>query len=1069
MAATLFPAADVPARAPTAAPWQAPEPPVATGAGAAVPRGFYLVTLLLSFALTLSFIQGFRGVLMGRVLDALLPWVGAGLAMLLLAPVFAVFVRPAFLCAKGAAACGAGRILILLCQSEKWDVAGVRLPPNVIYFVGEFLVFAGFCAALVALAGGAGRFVKQGFSRKVYAGSLASGFLFAFAWQMTGRYLGLAWSLEGGIAIGLATVFLGVAFYWCAGGGILARGDEAASACYTAPAFLGSLGAAFMLGVQMMLLLLWVTRPEVMAYHARRPYEYLSLATIGALLLGGFLAYWQMRRKDEFRGAVTCLLPLLNLVPAGVYAFGFFGYVLSPDRPFTGPVIIPAAAVAALITCFNTAHLFRSLAVNGSAWGLFAAGVGLLPGMALALMVWIAPDDRPIFDQLRLVDFDLFCPWFYGAAAALFVPGMLLVIRPFFGAERASPVAGTPLMILPLLLLLAAPLGGLGWKLTESQGRVGRAPPALEPENQRLVFACLYTWYGTPDGPTGARMAAEQKVDLIGSRGQSWTARGEGGVKDVAVAAVPDAEGGGVVARCLTSAAGDGLVLEAPFKTAFLWGPWDNYEASRAPRSGRGQGRGWRTELTLEAELPPGATGRLRFHKGNMVYETPLPAPRPGEMGRYRFLFPDDFTARDAPGDGRVSVVARPGSTGPFEARVRALLARRWAHYGENFHVEWRGNEGVWANDPPRALATERRVCFNPGAPRFDEHLAALEHVPDADKKRLRAAEPYAEEGYYDSLDEAVIRSQLRLMEIAGIDVVLIMHPPNLEVVTTLYRLAGEIGSRLRFAYYGDALTRRDGQGVEHDHAAEFLARFGNHPRTLRVGGRVVYFTNGTGQSDLPYRVYERRYHALRRGSAERVGPDVFLVGDAYAPPCEEWCDLFDGLTYYDTSGIWRARWGHPDLPVRWVDGQTLLPAQGDESMLDRVFGATRALAHSRGAVQCAVVIPGCNNTSVHGYLGTPKEDGRWGTDVPRFAKGGQATSVANPLEPARETRWCYDVTWRAAIDAGADWVLIVSWNELHEGTEIEPTMEHGLMFLDRTRKWCDEFHGGRPKAELQK
>ncbi len=36
---------------------------------------------------------------------------------------------------------------------------------------------------------------------------------------------------------------------------------------------------------------------------------------------------------------------------------------------------------------------------------------------------------------------------------------------------------------------------------------------------------------------------------------------------------------------------------------------------------------------------------------------------------------------------------------------------------------------------------------------------------------------------------------------------------------------------------------------------------------------------------------------------------------------------------------------------------------------------------------------------------------------------------------------------------AGADWVSVTSWNEWHEGTEIEPSLEYGSTYLDLTRQ----------------
>jgi hypothetical protein len=45
-----------------------------------------------------------------------------------------------------------------------------------------------------------------------------------------------------------------------------------------------------------------------------------------------------------------------------------------------------------------------------------------------------------------------------------------------------------------------------------------------------------------------------------------------------------------------------------------------------------------------------------------------------------------------------------------------------------------------------------------------------------------------------------------------------------------------------------------------------------------------------------------------------------------------------------------------------------------------------------------------------------------------------------------------YKAFWNDALEAGVEHVLVTSWNELHEGTEIEPTREYGFLFLHIAR-----------------
>ena len=86
-----------------------------------------------------------------------------------------------------------------------------------------------------------------------------------------------------------------------------------------------------------------------------------------------------------------------------------------------------------------------------------------------------------------------------------------------------------------------------------------------------------------------------------------------------------------------------------------------------------------------------------------------------------------------------------------------------------------------------------------------------------------------------------------------------------------------------------------------------------------------------------------------------------------------------------------------------------------------------------------------------------------------------------DPVVKPRRGGATYDAMWRAAIASGADRVTITSYNEWHEGTQIEPAApprrrglyrygsydgawgKHGKKachaYLDRTAYWSGVFH----------
>ena len=95
----------------------------------------------------------------------------------------------------------------------------------------------------------------------------------------------------------------------------------------------------------------------------------------------------------------------------------------------------------------------------------------------------------------------------------------------------------------------------------------------------------------------------------------------------------------------------------------------------------------------------------------------------------------------------------------------------------------------------------------------------------------------------------------------------------------------------------------------------------------------------------------------------------------------------------------------------------------------------------------------------------------------------------SDPRVKPRRHGATYDAMWRAALAAKADRVTITSFNEWHEGTQIEPadaTRHHGAYrylsyggawglhgvaaenaYLERTRYWADVFHS-TPAPQLK-
>jgi len=213
------------------------------------------------------------------------------------------------------------------------------------------------------------------------------------------------------------------------------------------------------------------------------------------------------------------------------------------------------------------------------------------------------------------------------------------------------------------------------------------------------------------------------------------------------------------------------------------------------------------------------------------------------------------------------------------------------------------------------------------------------------------------------------------------------------------------------------------------------MNRIADDPRFYKINGKAVVTWGYTGGLYEPYPVF------LQKAMEAKRAYNVYLIGDLYSSRYitkEEMLYVYDCWYYYDTSAFYRHGYGDPAILNYQADG-TLYPLNA-WGHLDRIFGSLSSLAHGHGKDFCAIIIPGTDNTCVHDFIGQPLYDGRTGTINER----------ANGLT--------YNRTWEAAIKANADFVDIVSWNELHEGTEIEPTIENGTVYVEWTKYWSDRF-----------
>jgi hypothetical protein len=275
----------------------------------------------------------------------------------------------------------------------------------------------------------------------------------------------------------------------------------------------------------------------------------------------------------------------------------------------------------------------------------------------------------------------------------------------------------------------------------------------------------------------------------------------------------------------------------------------------------------------------------------------------------------------------------------------------------------------------------------------------------DADRLDLGAAN-YPARGPYDSRDPGLIRAQLEAARAAGLDGFVVSwwgrESPEAGAFADLLAAAGTHGLALAPYYETGELWPRGGAGVAADLEA-LLDRHGRHPAWLRVDGAPVIFLYAVHRLRPP--VWDYVLRRLQSG-----GRRAFLIGDGPRPG---WLERFDALHVYSP------------VPIL---------ARGRD--LAAVYRAWAATARQAGLPFMAAVAPGFDDRRIR----TPA------TWLPR-AEGA-----------------IYDATWRAALNVDPAWVLVASWNEWHEGSEIEASREYGRRYLDATATWAARFRAaGKP------
>lgn len=280
-------------------------------------------------------------------------------------------------------------------------------------------------------------------------------------------------------------------------------------------------------------------------------------------------------------------------------------------------------------------------------------------------------------------------------------------------------------------------------------------------------------------------------------------------------------------------------------------------------------------------------------------------------------------------------------------------------------------------------------------------------------------------EGPYDSNHEQTIARHLSLAEQAGLDGLIVswwgsgsrLNRP----LRRMLDMATEHAIKLA-VYYESSLAPSNTYFLVED-LTRLLDEYGAHPSYFKHNGTPVVFVYERAVRQYGPDQWRRAIDLLRRRRK------ALLIADTSSETVGR---HFDGMHVYSpVAAIKRLR------------------------NMDTYYGRYVGKCRTLGRIACATVVPGFDDTG----NGARRS---WKCEVHRLLSRGK------PFVLEREGGRTYQSLWESAAQASPDWVLVTSFNEWIEGTQIEPSVKAGDLYIRLTERNANHFKAGSTKREGQ-
>lgn len=321
-----------------------------------------------------------------------------------------------------------------------------------------------------------------------------------------------------------------------------------------------------------------------------------------------------------------------------------------------------------------------------------------------------------------------------------------------------------------------------------------------------------------------------------------------------------------------------------------------------------------------------------------------------------------------------------------------------------------------WTRVPRQVLAFYYGWYGNPSVSRRWVHWEKVEETD----KRIGSSTHYPTLGPYDSHDPKVIEQHCRWAKDAGLSGFIVswwaqgdFHDQGLPLLLEAAQRRGLSITAYFETVHSDGAPKPEGALKD---VLYLLEHYGKHPAWLKVNGKPVLFVYGRAIGEIKVDGWRQ---VIAEANQRYPGGAIF-IGDQISPTAAR---VFDGVHTYNPTGGTAGKsveairaWARSTFP-KWVE------TAGDH------------------CIACLTVIPGY-------------DDSKLGRPAPR------------PITD-RHNGQTYRTLWEEAVAADPDWILVTSWNEWHEGSEIEPSVENNEQALRTTAAFASKFRLLEPRRTL--